>query len=71
MSRPKLFRIIDKAVYDYKLIENGDRIAIGASGGKDSTALLEYFADRKRQGRKAVSALRFPANYHSCLPIGA
>jgi len=51
MSRPKLFRIIDKAVYDYKLIENGDRIAIGASGGKDSTALLEYFADRKRQGR--------------------
>jgi len=27
MSRPKLFRIIDKAVYDYKLIENGDRIA--------------------------------------------
>ena len=71
MSRPKLFRIIDKAVYDYKLIENGDRIAIGASGGKDSTALLEYFADRKRQGRENFDFCAVHVNYNSCLPIGA
>ena len=32
---------IDKAVFDYKLIEDGDRILIGASGGKDSTELLD------------------------------
>ena len=52
MERPRLFRVIDKAVFEYKLIEEGDRILIGASGGKDSTALVEYFADRQRQHRE-------------------
>lgn len=52
MERPRLFRVIDKAVFEYKLIEEGDNILIGASGGKDSTALVEYFADRKRQHRE-------------------
>ena len=52
MGQPKLFSIIDKAVYDYKLIENNDRILVGFSGGKDSAALTEYFAYRKRQGRE-------------------
>jgi len=52
MSQPKLFRIIDKAVFEYNLIEDGDKILIGASGGKDSTALVEYFAQRKKQGRE-------------------
>lgn len=51
MPQPPLFRYIDKAVIDYKMIENGDRILIGASGGKDSTALIEYFSNRlKRPG---------------------
>lgn len=40
---------IDKAVFDYNLIEDGDRILIGASGGKDSTALLEYFSARSKR----------------------
>lgn len=52
MSQPKLFRIIDRAVQDYGLIQNGDRILVGASGGKDSTALIEYFAQRKTQKRE-------------------
>lgn len=52
MGRPKLFSIIDKAVFEYNLIENGDKILIGASGGKDSTSLIQYFVDRKRQGRE-------------------
>ena len=42
----KLSSLIDKAVFDYHLIEKNDRILIGASGGKDSTALIKYFADR-------------------------
>jgi len=46
MSNPKLFRVIDHAVARYNMIEEGDRILIGASGGKDSTALVEYFASR-------------------------
>lgn len=51
MPQPKLFSIIDKAVYEYSMIESGDRILVGASGGKDSTALVEYFANRKKQSR--------------------
>ncbi len=51
MSQPLLYSIIDKAVFDYSLIEKGDRILVGASGGKDSTALIEYFSERmKRKG---------------------
>lgn len=46
MAQPLLFRLIDKADFDYALIEPGDKILIGASGGKDSTALIEYFGRR-------------------------
>lgn len=46
---PRLSSLIDKACFDYNLIEKGDRILIGASGGKDSTALIKYFADRARR----------------------
>lgn len=49
MSQPFLFRLIDKAVFDYKMIEDGDKILVGASGGKDSTALVQYFANRKKR----------------------
>lgn len=51
MANPKLFRVIDKAIFDYSMIEPNDKILIGASGGKDSTALVEYFAFRKKQNR--------------------
>ena len=51
MPQPKLFRVIDKAIFEYNMIEYGDSILIGASGGKDSTVLIEYFAQRKKQGR--------------------
>ena len=37
-----------KAVEEYNMIENGDRIAVGVSGGKDSLALLCALAKLKR-----------------------
>ena len=48
----KLIRRIEqrfsKGVIRYGLIEDGDRILIGLSGGKDSLALLELLARRSR-----------------------
>ncbi len=49
MANPRLFRVIDHGVSEYSMIEDGDRILVGASGGKDSTALVEYFGSRLRR----------------------
>jgi tRNA 2-thiocytidine biosynthesis protein TtcA len=35
---------LEKAVLDYKMIEEGDRVLIGVSGGADSFALLDLLA---------------------------
>ena len=55
-KQPRLSSLIDKAIFDYQLIEKGDRILIGASGGKDSTALIKYFADRSRRPAREGAA---------------
>jgi tRNA(Ile)-lysidine synthase TilS/MesJ len=39
---------VRRAVDDYSMIEEGDRIAIGISGGKDSLALLYALAGLRR-----------------------
>lgn len=44
----EFFRKVGKAVFDYQLIDNGDRVLVGVSGGKDSLALLEVLALRAR-----------------------
>ena len=48
----KIFRRIErrfnKGVVQYKLIEEGDKILIGLSGGKDSLALVELLGKRAR-----------------------
>ena len=68
MGQPKLFSLIDKAVYDYKLIEKGDSILIGASGGKDSTALVEYFANRLKRNTDDFSftAIHIETDFEGC-----
>lgn len=38
---PWLRNSINRAVHDFNLIEDGDRVAVGVSGGKDSRALLD------------------------------
>lgn len=71
-KEPKLSSLIDKACFDYSLIVPGDRILIGASGGKDSTALIEYFSNRlKRPDCKfEYKALNIKSDFAPDFPPG-
>ncbi len=44
----RLASFVRRAVDDYNLIDEGDRIAVGVSGGKDSLVLLETLAHMRR-----------------------
>lgn len=46
----KILSTMRKAVEKYKLIENGDKIAVGLSGGKDSLVLLKALKMFQRFG---------------------
>ena len=40
MKLQKLYSYVRRALDDYNMIEDGDKVAIGISGGKDSLTLL-------------------------------
>lgn len=42
----KLNALIDKAIWEYKMIESGDRALVAVSGGADSMALLSLLSQR-------------------------
>ena len=44
----RMLSFVRRAVDDYKMIEDGDKIAVGISGGKDSLALLTALAGLRR-----------------------
>ncbi|WP_408606940.1 tRNA 2-thiocytidine biosynthesis TtcA family protein [Geosporobacter subterraneus] len=44
-----------KALKDYQLIEDGDRIAVAISGGKDSMLMAKLFQELKKHGRDNFS----------------
>lgn len=48
MKPQKLLTYVRKAIEDYHMIEEGDKIAIGISGGKDSLALLYALSKLKK-----------------------
>ena len=48
MKLQQVLSFVRKAIDDYHMIEEGDKIAIGISGGKDSLTLLHAFSDLRR-----------------------
>lgn len=44
----RLLSFTRRAIDDYQMIEEGDRIAVGVSGGKDSLSLLTAMAELRR-----------------------
>lgn len=48
MKHQKLLSYVRRAVDDYKMIEENDKIAIGLSGGKDSISLLLALNDLRK-----------------------
>lgn len=49
----KMMGLVRRCVEDYKMIEDGDRIAVGVSGGKDSLVLLTLLAGLRSYHNKS------------------
>lgn len=60
MDLQKLYRYVRQVCEKYALIEDGDRIAVAVSGGKDSLALLYALAGLRRF---------YPASFDICAVI--
>lgn len=64
MAVQKVLSVVRKAVQDYDMICDGDRIAVGVSGGKDSMLMLTALAAMRRF---------YPARYEVvalCIDLG-
>lgn len=56
---------VRKALEQYKMIEDGDKIAVGLSGGKDSLTLLKAMAALKRYYDKQFDLVAITVDMHN------
>ena len=59
MELQKLLSKARRAAEDYNMIEEGDKIGICISGGKDSMLLAKCFQELKRHGKNNFEASEF------------
>ena len=50
--RKEIWRKFTKAINEYELIQDGDKIAVCISGGKDSMLMAKLFKELERHGKK-------------------
>jgi tRNA 2-thiocytidine biosynthesis protein TtcA len=64
----KLFKLVQKAIHEYGLIEEGDRILLAVSGGKDSTFMAAALSASKPALRRGfeMKALHISTDFCSC-----
>ena len=55
--RKPVWRRFTKAINEYELIQDGDRIAVCISGGKDSMLMAKLFQELARHGKKNFEAV--------------
>ena len=68
MKLQQLLSFTRKAVDDYEMIQEGDHIAVGISGGKDSLTLLYALHGLRRfyPKRFELSAVTVDLGYEKC-----
>lgn len=55
--RKELWRKFTRAIQEYELIQDGDRIAVCISGGKDSMLMAKLFQELLRHGKRNFEAV--------------
>ena len=53
----KVLRLANKAMKEYEMLVDGDKVMIGLSGGKDSLALVEVLAARQKIFKPKIEVL--------------
>lgn len=67
--RKPLWSKFIKAIKDFNLIEDGDRIAVAVSGGKDSTIMAKLFQELQRHGNRnfELEFIAMDPGYHESI----
>ena len=60
--RKELWRPFVKAINEYEMIQDGDKIAVCISGGKDSMLMAKLFQELERHGKKNFEVVNLVMN---------